>query len=614
MIVAEDDWLRELQLEFLSRFVFWDLWFDEPPGSTEEGYLGRCKRLETLARDTFSKRMKGISVTKLEELLFSSQFDTKGKMDYGAIVSKIARLFTRPYLRNIVSTGDEICTELEDAVLSRVCLSHPHINVKISFFEGEGSQRDYLVRLLKQSVSKSDRDVVSASDAIIEVVFTEEGFEPITLYGWRDFTHTKHEVSYLDRNGLFGHDITCSDLPTFLASLILYRYASDACMEFLAARGEEAEAERLVFLEIAARGRMAFDSIWRRRDQDVDEFFGKCFGTKDYRLYNLMEKSGMRSRFLVTAEDEKSCDSVISGFRAIDFMAAMLVSGKISYIPYHYMLANGRNRPDLFFPTTIKCFNSITYFCSSIFLAIAKEKERQVSKASFFRELEREYEHACSYQSKKNVTQKVAGEMEKSIFNQYFGFVEFDEETDVEKVQQIAEEFRAIKDRYLFGIDSSLNTLRFRKLGHHKASGLYYPFLKCMCVDFRQPSSFLHEYGHLIDYTYGDLSEKCDFQAIYTSYCCYLDAQIRGDEKTKKQMASGSKYNASYYKQPTEVFARCFELYMSCCRKVISSLVPLPESFQKSVYPMDAAFLSMVENYFDKLLEEKAGVADESVA
>lgn len=613
MFVVADEWLQELQRDFLSRYVIWDFWFDEPPGSTEEGYMGRCKRLETLARDTFSKRMKGISVTKLEEVLFSSQFDTKGKMDYAAIVSKIARLFTRPYLRNIVSTGDEICTELEDAVLSRVCLSHPYFHVKISLYEGDENQRDYLVRLLKNTVSRADRDVVRASDTIIEVVFTEEGFEPITLYGWRDFAHTKHEVSYQDSRKLFGHDIMCSDLPTFLASLILYRYVSDACMEFLAARGEE--TERLVFRDIAARGRMAFDSIWRRPDQDVGEIFSKCIGTKDYRLYNLMERSGMRTRFLVNAGDEKFCDSVISGFRAIDFMEAMLVSGKISYIPYHYMLANGRNRPDLFFPTTIKCFNSLMYFCSSIFLAIAKEKERQVSKASFFRELEREYEHACSYQSKKNVTQKVAGEMEKSIFNQYFGFVEFDEETDVEKVQQIAEEFRAIKDRYLSGIDSSLNTLRFRKLGHHKASGLYYPFLKCMCVDFRQPSSFLHEYGHLIDYTYGDLSEKCDFQAIYASYCCYLDAQIRGDDKTKKQMASGSKYNASYYKQPTEVFARCFELYMSCCLKVNSSLVPLPESFQKSVYPMDAAFLSMVENYFAKLLlEEKAGVADESVA
>ena len=612
MFVVADEWLQELQRDFLSRYVIWDFWFDEPPNSTEEGYLGRCKRLETLARDTFSKRMKGISVTKLEEVLFSSQFDTKDKMDYAAIVSKIARLYTRPYLRNIVSTGDEICTELEDAVLSRVCLSHPYFHVKISLYEGDENQRDYLVRLLKNTVSRADRDMVRTSDTIIEVVFTEEGFEPITLYGWRDFTHTKHEVGYRDSRKLFGHDIMCSDLPTFLASLILYRYVSDACMEFLAARGEE--TERLVFREISARGRMAFDSIWRRPDQDVGEFFSKCIGTKDYRLYNLMERSGMRTRFLVNAGDEKFCDSVISGFRAIDFMEAMLVSGKISYIPYHYMLETGRNRPDLFFPTTIKCFNALTYFCSSIFLAIAKEKERQVSKASFFRELEREYEHACSYQSKKNVTQKVAGEMEKSIFNQYFGFVEFDDETDVEKVQQIAEEFRAIKDRYLSGIDSSLNTLRFRKLGHHKASGLYYPFLKCMCVDFRQPSSFLHEYGHLIDYTYGDLSEKCDFQAIYTSYCCYLDAQIRGDEKIKKQMASGSKYNASYYKQPTEVFARCFELYMSCCIKVNSSLVPLPESFQKSVYPMDAAFLSMVENYFDKLLEEKAGVADESVA
>ena len=58
------------------------------------------------------------------------------------------------------------------------------------------------------------------------------------------------------------------------------------------------------------------------------------------------------------------------------------------------------------------------------------------------------------------------------------------------------------------------NSIRFRKLGNHKAIGLYYPLIQCLCVDLRNTTSFIHELGHLIDHCMddgGQLSEQPAF-------------------------------------------------------------------------------------------------------
>lgn len=51
------------------------------------------------------------------------------------------------------------------------------------------------------------------------------------------------------------------------------------------------------------------------------------------------------------------------------------------------------------------------------------------------------------------------------------------------------------------------NRFKVRKLGNHKALGLYYPEAKVLVVDVDSPSSFIHEYGHLLDYKFGKVSD-----------------------------------------------------------------------------------------------------------
>lgn len=103
--------------------------------------------------------------------------------------------------------------------------------------------------------------------------------------------------------------------------------------------------------------------------------------------------------------------------------------------------------------------------------------------------------------------------------------------------------------------------LKFRRLGKHKAWGIYSPALNILAVDVRHTESFIHEYGHYLDFKHGDevYSELPTFFPIIKAY-----------EKKLTELAEDSKYaqkltakRMSYYLIPTEVFARAFELWVS---------------------------------------------------
>lgn len=126
-------------------------------------------------------------------------------------------------------------------------------------------------------------------------------------------------------------------------------------------------------------------------------------------------------------------------------------------------------------------------------------------------------EYALSYQPLKNMPQKYIDAANASLFSRVFGQVEYDYDTDLDKMRELEKEFVAVMQ--LFDMpDLSDYSVRFRKLGHHRASGLYYPAMKCMCVDIRTPSSFMHEFFHLCDFAAGELSLKARFLAVRQTY------------------------------------------------------------------------------------------------
>ncbi len=241
------------------------------------------------------------------------------------------------------------------------------------------------------------------------------------------------------------------------------------------------------------------------------------------------------------------------------------------------------------------------------FLLIKKEKcayVRAVKEArkSYKSSLDR----ATPYMTKKNIPQKTLDAMDKSDFNKWFSNVEFDEATDLEKAVDVAREFAAVYEDCFPFVDSTKNEIRFRALGNYRAAGMYWPFFMCLCVDYRHLSSFIHEYGHLIDYTYGRLSDQAAFSYVRDLYEKSLRKEMETNEKFKKEMMGSTKYNLTYFLTPTEIFARSLELYISYEKGVKNSLLETQEMYEaQPEYPTgDSNYMDAVRVYFDALFND----------
>ncbi|MCI9439546.1 MAG: hypothetical protein HFH85_20810 [Lachnospiraceae bacterium] len=210
---------------------------------------------------------------------------------------------------------------------------------------------------------------------------------------------------------------------------------------------------------------------------------------------------------------------------------------------------------------------------------------------------------ATAYMTKKNIPETVLNAMKNTGFLHYFKYVEFDEDVDLLSVNAIEKEFIAMNKAYFSGSVFPDVKIRFRKLGKHRASGLYYPFLNTLCVDIRSPSSFIHEYFHMIDNQLGDLSLDLDFQDIVEEYKkAFLEALNKEDQSVKEKMHGKSKYNISYFFRRAEIFARCGEIYLVRILGVESSLLEPDLGY---AYPESEVLDSIIQNYYQVLLKEK---------
>lgn len=202
-------------------------------------------------------------------------------------------------------------------------------------------------------------------------------------------------------------------------------------------------------------------------------------------------------------------------------------------------------------------------------------------------------EVARAFETKKNIPEKVLKVMKNSKFLENFSYVELDSDTDLKKFKLVEKEFLRI--RKIFDMDNVVKAeLRFRKLGKHKALGLYYPGLKCLCVDITSPSSFMHEFCHHLDYTLSDipLSLKSNFRKIISEYTKRYDSQKGNNSYLIRKR--------SYFLTPTEVFARTFEMYL-VSKNISTSLLKDKDDMNiNNGYPeTDEKFINLIISYFD---------------
>ncbi|MEG0296790.1 MAG: hypothetical protein RR620_08720 [Clostridium sp.] len=215
-------------------------------------------------------------------------------------------------------------------------------------------------------------------------------------------------------------------------------------------------------------------------------------------------------------------------------------------------------------------------------------------------------EYARAFETKKNIPDKILKVMYSNEFLGDFTFVELDELTDISKFRTVEMEYMKLRKQLdfdnLFNKDK-LPELRFRRLGKHHALGMYFANKKCICVDIKSPTSFIHEVGHYLDLTNSDkqLSRQYSFLKLHKLYTKELDLNFRDLEDGFK-IAYKKKRN--YYHLFTEVFARCFELYLGKIKKLNSSLLKSEEQFTpQNGYPALTDDLEIaITEYFSNII------------
>jgi hypothetical protein len=247
---------------------------------------------------------------------------------------------------------------------------------------------------------------------------------------------------------------------------------------------------------------------------------------------------------------------------------------------------------------------------SPVFKSILEDYCKAIRCTAY--EIERERisksDYAASYQDKKTTNNKYLKAAERSVLKKYFVKVEIDIDVDLKLFGEYEKQIAYFYN--LFDVEIKGLVLRLRKLGKHKASGLFFPHANCLCVDIRNPDSFVHEFFHAIDYNKGTEYVRChsftEFKAIHRLYTKLLDEaldKMAKDNPLRVRLLGSSKYNLDYYKDPYEVFARCGEIYFHELygdKYSISSELLNEGMF----YPIkDEALVGAIKGYFNDLFK-----------
>lgn len=238
------------------------------------------------------------------------------------------------------------------------------------------------------------------------------------------------------------------------------------------------------------------------------------------------------------------------------------------------------------------------YLADTYNLVIEQHFERDLDKQT----------HARAWEQKKQINKETRAMMDKTQLKQYFKAVELDNDVDLDLYKQLSPEMMRLLKIMPAGDQKPI--LRLRKLGNYKAKGMYVPSKNTLVVDFRRPgeiyqnmadgtgtagyTSFVHEYGHYLDrhLTADDkpLSIQPEFRKILQAYQRNFDAKTKGTPLEK---------HAGYFKTPTEVFARAFEVYTKQAG-LKSNLIA--DSYHSLEYRcIDLPIYQDLKAYFDKL-------------
>jgi len=211
---------------------------------------------------------------------------------------------------------------------------------------------------------------------------------------------------------------------------------------------------------------------------------------------------------------------------------------------------------------------------------------------------------------KKNIPAATTDAMKSSRFNEYYGYVQYDEDVDLTKAKKIEKEFLDFSKFFRLSPNKKAS-LGFRRLGKYSSKymtvrGMYFPLENYVVIDIKSPSSFIHEMMHMLDHQllpYGKISDSFRFRSIKKEYLRIVGKEIMSRPKDDPQRVAWEVKNQSeYYSDTREVFARCGETYIKKVLGFDSSLIYQDGDIY---HPEEKDFLKLLKNYFEEIFGEK---------
>lgn len=166
-----------------------------------------------------------------------------------------------------------------------------------------------------------------------------------------------------------------------------------------------------------------------------------------------------------------------------------------------------------------------------------------------------------------------------------FSKVEVDSTVDDEMFAEICDAYEVLKGTGIMVLSPEKDVaLRIRRFSRRGFKAAYMPRFRDVVIPVSEPGYFVHEYGHALDFCYGNPSGSVEFLPVIAMY------------RTMVSEAAPDGFDREYYFRPTEVFARSLEVY------VVSRVGPckLQRDVSESPYhPMSNVFIVIARDYFD---------------
>lgn len=222
---------------------------------------------------------------------------------------------------------------------------------------------------------------------------------------------------------------------------------------------------------------------------------------------------------------------------------------------------------------------------------------------------------AKTFERKKQCSRRVLLLEISSPLNNFFtGGVEYDGRLHWGRLETFIEDFDLFIDSlHVSPAWGEGVELKFRRLGHHRADGLYYPDQAILVLDLKSSRSFAHEFAHLVDYRAshgrqkpngaGAFSSSDAFRPFHELLVTQMDRRGKDDARLK---GKSGRLSWSYFTSPAECFARAFEQFVSELLPAPSSLVGEAAKFRQDPFFFEDVPGPLAE-YFSALLAAPRG-------